>query len=66
MLEKIQFMTLMFLAKPEDKDNERGATATEYGLLVGLIALIIVAGVGLFGNALDAFFSGLAGTVGGW
>ena len=46
--------------------NERGATATEYGLLVGLIALIIVIGVGLFGNALNTFFSGLAGTVAGW
>ena len=48
-----------------EKDEE-GATATEYGLLVGLIALIIVVGVGLFGNALDAFFTGLAGTVVGW
>ena len=27
--------------------DEKGATATEYGLLVGLIALIIVVGVGL-------------------
>ncbi len=40
--------------------DERGATATEYGLLVGFIALIIVAGVGLFGGALDSYFSGLA------
>ncbi len=46
--------------------DEKGATATEYGLLVGLIALIIVAGVGLFGEALDDFFSGLATTVGLW
>ena len=46
--------------------DERGATATEYGLLVGLIALIIVAGVGAFGGALDAFFDSLAGVVNGW
>ncbi len=46
--------------------NERGATATEYGLLVGLIALIIVVGVGLFGGALNTFFNGLAGTVADW
>ena len=60
MLEK--FITLMIVGRDEDK----GATATEYGLLVGLIALIIVVGVGLFGNALNTFFSGLATTVGSW
>lgn len=46
--------------------EEVGATAAEYGLLVALIALIIVVGVGLFGGALNDFFSGLADTVGGW
>lgn len=58
---------LAFVAGVKDKmESEKGATATEYGLLVGLIALIIVGGVGLFGGALDAFFTGLAGTVNGW
>ena len=46
--------------------SEDGAVATEYGLLVALIALIIVAGVGLFGEALDGFFDGMADTVDGW
>jgi pilus assembly protein Flp/PilA len=40
--------------------DERGATATEYGLLVGFIALIIVVGVGFFGESLDAYFTGLS------
>ena len=40
--------------------DERGATATEYGLLVGFIALIIVVGVGFFGTTLDAYFADLA------
>lgn len=40
--------------------DERGATATEYGLLVGFIALVIVAGVGVFGTALATHFTGLA------
>ncbi|KQZ67292.1 Flp family type IVb pilin [Nocardioides sp. Root151] len=62
MLEK--FITLMLIGKT-DKD-EKGATATEYGLLVGLIALVIVFGVAIFGNALNTFFAGLGGTVGGW
>jgi pilus assembly protein Flp/PilA len=46
--------------------NERGATATEYALLVGLIALIIVVGVGAFGGALNTWFNTLATTVAGW
>lgn len=45
---------------------ERGATATEYSLLVGLIALVIVVGVGLFGTNLNAWFNSLATTVGTW
>lgn len=47
-------------------DKERGATATEYALLVGLIALVIVIGVGAFGTNLNNFFSNLASTVGSW
>jgi pilus assembly protein Flp/PilA len=46
--------------------SERGATATEYSLLVGLIALVIVGGVGLFGGALNGFFDTLSTTVGTW
>lgn len=39
--------------------EERGATATEYSILVGFIAIVIVAGVGLFGTALNGYFNGL-------
>ena len=46
--------------------SDEGATAAEYGLLVALIALIIVVGVGAFGNALNAFFQSIATTVQGW
>jgi pilus assembly protein Flp/PilA len=49
-------------ARIEDA-KDRGATATEYALLVALIALVIVVGVGLFGNALNNFFTGLADDV---
>lgn len=61
MLEKLITFVLV-----GPRDDERGATATEYGLLVGLIALIIVVGVGLFGNNLNTFFNNLAGTVSSW
>jgi pilus assembly protein Flp/PilA len=40
--------------------DDCGATATEYGLLVGFIAMIIVAGVGTFGERLSTYFNALA------
>ncbi|WP_024367147.1 Flp family type IVb pilin [Arthrobacter sp. TB 26] len=58
---------LAFVTGVKNKlESEKGATATEYSLLVGLIALVIVAGVTLFGTNLNTFFSGLAGKVGAW
>lgn len=58
---------MAFVAGVKDRlTSEKGATATEYSLLVGLIALVIVAGVTLFGTNLQAFFSGLAMRVGTW
>ena len=44
--------------------DERGATATEYGLLVGFIAIALVVGVGLFGSALGNYFTTLATWIG--
>lgn len=48
------------------KDKERGATATEYALLVTFIAIAIVAGVTAFGTQLDAFFTRISTKVTGW
>ncbi|GAA2147037.1 hypothetical protein GCM10009825_41100 [Arthrobacter humicola] len=39
--------------------DEEGATATEYSILAGFIAIAIVAGVGAFGTALDSYITGL-------
>ena len=36
--------------------EEKGATAVEYGLLVGLIAVAIIATVVILGDQLDALF----------
>lgn len=36
--------------------EDRGATAVEYGLMVGLIAVVIIAAVILLGNNLDGLF----------
>ncbi|VXB65618.1 Pilus assembly protein Flp/PilA [Arthrobacter sp. 9AX] len=58
---------MAFVASVKDRfSSEKGATATEYALLVGLIALVLVAGVGIFGTALNTWFTNLGGTVGGW
>lgn len=58
---------MAFVAGVKDRlASEKGATATEYSLLVGLIALVLVVGVGLFGTKLNTWFSTLGTTVAGW
>lgn len=41
------------------RSEEVGSTATEYGITVGFIAIVIVAGVGVFGISLNGFFDHL-------
>lgn len=36
--------------------NEKGATAVEYGIMVGLIAVVIIIAVQLLGTKLDSLF----------
>ncbi|SDK51820.1 pilus assembly protein Flp/PilA [Arthrobacter sp. ov407] len=58
---------LAFVAGVKDKlTSEKGATATEYSLLVAFIAFGIIAGVTAFGGQLNAWFQGLSVTVNGW
>jgi pilus assembly protein Flp/PilA len=45
--------------------DEEGATAVEYGLIVGLIAVAIVAAMTVFTGALDGAFDRIAGVLGG-
>ncbi|MDB5480324.1 MAG: Flp/Fap pilin component [Caulobacteraceae bacterium] len=40
-----------------------GATAIEYGLIAGLIAVAIIAAVTLLGTDLSSLFGGIAGQV---
>ena len=70
------FVTLQALASTTRYRirEEKGATAVEYGLMVGLIAVAIIATVVLLGDQLDALFtkvtnelkapSGVAGAAG--
>jgi pilus assembly protein Flp/PilA len=48
----------------DPRRDERGATAVEYGLLVGLIAVVIIAGVAAFGLAVSDLFLIPAGVFG--
>ena len=43
--------------------RDRGATAVEYGLMVALIAIVIIAAVTLLGGNLKALFNNVAGSV---
>lgn len=47
------------------RTRERGATAVEYGLMVGLIAVVIVGAVTIFGQGVNALFIIPAGVFGG-
>ena len=43
--------------------EEKGATAIEYGLIAGLIAVVIIAAVTLLGTDLAALFNTMAGSI---
>ncbi|MFI5936854.1 Flp family type IVb pilin [Actinoplanes sp. NPDC051494] len=45
--------------------DDDGATAVEYALLVGLIAVIIISSVTLLGGNIDAMFDDVANQLGG-
>jgi pilus assembly protein Flp/PilA len=56
---------LAFIAGVKDKlESEKGATATEYALLVGLIALVLVFAVTNFGVALSNLVTKIGAAVG--
>ena len=43
--------------------NNDGATAIEYGLIAGLIAVAIIVAITLLGTDLSGLFTGIAGNV---
>jgi Flp pilus assembly pilin Flp len=48
------------LTTPLPERSEAGATASEYALLMGFIALVIVIGIGAFGLSVNGWYEGLA------
>ena len=49
--------------EPDGEGSDRGATMVEYGLIVSVIALVVVVGATVFGDALSTFFNDLAGSL---
>ncbi len=43
--------------------DQRGATATEYGILVAFLAMALILGVTAFGQALNLHYQNLAATL---
>ena len=56
----IQYLQILLNAR---RDDERGATAVEYGLLVALIAAVIIVAVTLLGSNLSSLFNTVAGQI---
>jgi pilus assembly protein Flp/PilA len=54
---------LKALVKFQTRRDERGATAVEYGLMVALIAVVIIAAVTLLGQNLSDIFDEVANAV---
>ena len=50
-----------FFSERLDNRKDRGATAVEYGLMVGLIAIAIIIAVRLLGTNLSTLFNDVAG-----
>ncbi|SDY67768.1 pilus assembly protein Flp/PilA [Modestobacter sp. DSM 44400] len=57
--------TLVSFAGDRLKKEEKGATAVEYGLMVGLIAVVIIAAVTLLGTQLNELFTTVTDKLGG-
>lgn len=56
-----------FIAGVKDRlESEKGATATEYSLLVAFIAFLVIGGATLFGGALSNWFTALGAEVNTW
>jgi pilus assembly protein Flp/PilA len=60
MYDVIDYVRIRLAAKAK---TERGASAVEYGLLVALIAVIIIAAVTTLGSHLSGIFSKTAAAV---
>jgi pilus assembly protein Flp/PilA len=52
-------LSLISFAQDRLKSEEKGATAVEYGLMVGLIAVVIIGAVVILGGKLNDLFTAI-------
>jgi pilus assembly protein Flp/PilA len=52
-------ISLVAFAQDRVRSEEKGATAVEYGLMVGLIAVVIIGAVIILGNKLNGLFTSI-------
>jgi pilus assembly protein Flp/PilA len=62
-LRQIVAVVAAWLSTAADRSRDDGATATEYAVLMGFIAVIVAAGVGIFGAGLDAVYTSIVAAV---
>jgi pilus assembly protein Flp/PilA len=43
--------------------DEAAQDVVEYGLLIATIAIVVLIGIGIFGNGINTWFSSLAGRI---
>jgi pilus assembly protein Flp/PilA len=43
--------------------DDSGQDVVEYGLLIATIAIVVLVGIGIFGNNINAWFETLAGRI---
>jgi pilus assembly protein Flp/PilA len=58
-------VSLVAFAQDRLKRDEKGATAVEYGLMVGLIAVVIIGAVTLLGTELKEMFTDVKNSLSG-
>ncbi|MFS4505182.1 Flp family type IVb pilin [Clavibacter sp. Sh2141] len=56
----VSLQSLLVTTKDRLSREEEGATAVEYGLIIGLIAVVIIGVVALLGPQLAAMFQGVS------
>jgi pilus assembly protein Flp/PilA len=59
-LKLIAFLQTWFAAR---EDEDRGATMVEYGIMVALIAVVVLAAVGPLGEAIADLFDEITGAL---
>lgn len=66
-MSPLMLSVVSFIAGVKDRfSSEKGATATEYSLLIAFVAFAIIAGAMFFGGALSDWFVELGVEIGGW